>query len=73
MCNHPSLKWGQVFGSEQFVDYGQPVLLGFGKVPFNPVGTMLTLAYGLADKSKDGRRLREIYDIWSNMIGGQRL
>ena len=64
-----SLKWDQIFGSKRFVDYGQPVLVGFGKVPFNPVRMMLTLAYGLARKSKDGQGLRRIYDIWSNMIG----
>jgi hypothetical protein len=67
--NHPSLKWDQIFGSKRFVDYGQPVLVGFGKAPFNPVRMMLTLAYGLAAKTKDGQRLRGIYDIWSNMIG----
>ena len=67
--NYPSLKWDQIFGSKRFVDYGQPVLVGFGKAPFNPVSMMLTLAYGLADKTKDGQRLRGIYDIWSKMIG----
>ena len=67
--NNSSLKWDQIFGSKRFVDYGQPVLVGFGKVPFNPVRMMLTLAYGLAKKSKDGQGLRGIYEIWSNMIG----
>jgi hypothetical protein len=36
--NHPSLKWDQPFGSKRFIDYRQPVLMGFrGKVPFIPV------------------------------------
>ena len=67
--NNSSLTWDQIFGSKRFVDYGQPVLVGFGKVPFNPLRMMITLAYGLASKSKDGQGLRSIYDIWSNMIG----
>jgi hypothetical protein len=29
---------------------------------------MTTLAYGLADKRQTGRRLREIYDIWSKKV-----
>ncbi len=67
--NNSTLKWGQIFGSKRFVDYGQPVLVGFGKVPFNPVRMMLTLAYGLADQTHDGQRLRGIYDIWWKNIG----
>lgn len=66
--NNSSLKWDQIFGSKRFVNYGQPVLVGFGKVPLNPLRMMITLAYGLANKSKDDQGLRGIYDIWSNMI-----
>ena len=67
--NHPSLKWGQLFGSRKSIDYGQPVLLGFrGKVPFNPVRMLTTLEYGLTRGSKTGNELREIYDIWSAMV-----
>jgi len=67
--NNSSLKWDQIFGSKRFVDYGEPVVVGFGKVPFSPVRMMLTLAYGLAGKTKDGQGLRGIYDIWWKMIG----
>jgi hypothetical protein len=64
--NDASMKWDQIFGSKRFIDYGQPVLVRVGtKVPFNPVRIMLSLAYGLADKQYNGRRLREIYDICS--------
>ena len=68
--NHPSLKWDQPFGGKRFVDYGQPVLAGFwdGKVPFNAVSTVVTVAYGLQRQSCTGARLREIYDIWSSNI-----
>ena len=69
--NNPPLKWDQPFGSRRFIDYGQPVLVPFhhGKVPFNPVRSLVTLAYGLRDKDYTGKRLREIYDIWSKSIG----
>lgn len=67
--NNSSLKWDQFFGSKRFIDYGQPVLVGFGKVPFNPLRMMRTLAYGLAEKTYGGQGLRDIYDIWSKMIG----
>jgi hypothetical protein len=69
--NHPSVKMDQPFGSKRYIDYGQPVLVGFhgGKVPFNPVGLVVTLAYGLRNNTRTGEGLREIYDIWSKSIG----
>ena len=66
--NHTGLRWDQPFGSKRFVDYGQPVLVGFGKVPFNPVSMMVTQAYGLADHTRKPEALRGIYDIWSKLI-----
>lgn len=65
--NHPALEWFQPFGNKKYVDYGQPVLSGFGKMFFNPVRIAVTLAYSFSDKSKTGGRLLEIYDYWSNL------
>lgn len=65
--NRHSLQWSQPFGNKKFIDYGQPVLTGFGAVPFNPVRMMVTLAYGLVSGSKTGKSLRELYTIWSNL------
>lgn len=65
---HPTLRWDQPFGNKKFVDYGQPVLMEFGVVPFNPVRMLVTLAYGVASKSDSGKSLRELYDIWSKLI-----
>jgi hypothetical protein len=64
MRNHPSLNWDQPFGSKKFIDYGQPVLVGFfaQNIPWNPVGVAVTLVYGLARKTKTEMALREIYD-----------
>jgi len=66
--NHASLRWDQPFGNKKFVDYGQPVLEGFGAAPFNPARMLVTLAYGIFGKRKDGSSLRNLYDIWAKMI-----
>lgn len=63
--NQSLLQWSQEFGNKKFIDYGQPVLVNFSSAPFNPVRMMVTLAYGLADKTWNGRRLREVYDYWA--------
>ena len=65
--NRPALEWTQPFGKKNFVDYGQPVLVGFCAAPFNPVHMVVTLAYGLIRQSKTGKSLREIYDILSKL------
>jgi len=65
---YPSLHWEQPFGNKKFVDYGQPVLVPFKPAPFNPVRMMVTLAYGLSTKTKSGEKLREIYEIWSQLV-----
>ncbi len=35
---------------------------------WRPDKTPASLASGLADKTRDGRRLRELYDYWVNQI-----
>lgn len=69
--NFPGLQWIQPFGGKTSIDYGQPVLSGFGVKNFNPVHMAVTLTYGLANKTKTGTRLRELYDIWANMVDPQ--
>lgn len=66
--NYPTIRWDQQFGSKNFVDYGQPVLVGFGVVPFNPVRVAITLAYGIAKGQSNSSRLREIYNIWAEKV-----
>ena len=68
MKNLPGLRWEHPLGSPKFVDYGQPVLRGSGRVPLNPVRVVVTLAYGIARKPQRGQRLRELYDIWSKKL-----
>lgn len=66
--NHSSLHWEQSFRNKKEVDYGQPVLVGFGAVPFNPVRMLVTLAYGLVNNQKSAKSLRDLYDCWADML-----
>jgi hypothetical protein len=69
--NHSSLRWDQQFlkvRGKKFIDYGQPVLVGFGAVACNPIRLTDVLAYSLADGGATGSRLRQLYDIWSAKI-----
>lgn len=68
LAKHPSLKWDQRLRAMRSVDYGQPVLAEFNPAPFNPVRMMVTNAYGLVSGNRNGRDLREIYDIWEKKI-----
>lgn len=65
---HPQLTWKQFTDDKQFADYGQPVLVGFGKVPLNPVRIAVTFAYGIAARKQTGKRLRELFSYWSNQV-----
>ncbi len=66
--NLPDLKWILVEKPKNDVDFQQPVLKGTGRLVFNPVSTMVTLAYGFARNNKSPGRLRELYDIWANLL-----
>lgn len=63
--NLPGTRWDQPLKNKKFADYGQPVIMGFGTVPLNPVRIAVTLAYAFAAKEQPGKRLRELYDVWS--------
>ena len=63
----PGTRWGQPLRNPNSADYGQPVIMGFGRVPLNPVSIVVTLAYGFAAKKHSGDRLRALYDVWSKM------
>lgn len=66
--NLPDLQWMLVEKPKNDMDFQQPVLKGTGRLVFNPVSTMVTLAYGFARNNKSPDRLREIYDIWANLL-----
>jgi hypothetical protein len=59
--------WDQTLKNQRFADYGQPVIMGFGSVPLNPVRIIVSTAYGIASKERGGGRLRELYGTWTKM------
>jgi len=63
----PGTKWEQYFGNKRDADYGQPVIMGFGVVPLNPVSIIVTLAYGISRGKRSGGRLSELYDTWAKL------
>jgi hypothetical protein len=65
--NFPNLSWDQPMADKKFVDFGQMVLLGLGKVPFNPVRITITFCYGIGGGQQTGKRLGEIYDYWARL------
>jgi hypothetical protein len=65
--NLPGTKWDQPLKNERFADYGQPVIMGFGTVPLNPIRIVVTLAYALASGEQSGARLKALYDTWTKL------
>lgn len=65
--NLEGTRWDQLLKSKNAEEYGQPVIVGFGSIPMNPVHLVVTLAYGIASGNKTGERLRELYTIWSKL------
>jgi hypothetical protein len=63
--NLAGTRWEQPLRNSKFADYGQPVIMGFGTVPLNPVRIAVTLAYAYSAKEQSGNRLRALYDVWS--------
>ena len=60
----PHVHWKQE-AAKRDVDYGQPVLVGFGKATLNPMRIMITFAYGIAASTSRPERLLEIVRYWS--------
>ena len=66
--NIPGTKWDQPLKNAKFVDYGQPVIMGFGSVPMNPVRLAVTTAYAISKKKPAG--LGSLYETWVKMKRG---
>ncbi|MBC7251337.1 MAG: hypothetical protein H5T62_13750 [Anaerolineae bacterium] len=66
--NCPGLRWVMVKKPRSDADFQQPVLVGVGKPVFNPIAILVTYAYGIARRSKGPERLKELYDIWANLL-----
>jgi len=68
--NNPRLRLTQMLKARNNADYGQPVIVGSGPVPLNPVAIIVTLAYGLVSRNKAGSRLRQLHDVWAEKLAG---
>ena len=62
------LHWKLITKPIRSIDFQQPVLIGQGKVAFNPVRLVMVYAYGCIDGTRGSEGLREIYEIWSNLL-----
>lgn len=65
LANLPGTRWDQLFENRKFVDYGQPVIMGFGAVPLNPIRIVVMNAYGISRGQPS--RIRGIHDWWARM------
>jgi hypothetical protein len=61
-------RWEQKMNGMRDINFGQPVVVGTGKVPMNPVRLCVTLAYGIPKKMRRGGELRQLYDIWAENL-----
>jgi hypothetical protein len=65
--NYSHLEWHQPLKDKKFADFGQIVLLGFGRAILNPVRILVTFCYGTASGKVTGKRLSEVYGYWSRL------
>jgi hypothetical protein len=57
--------WEQPLDNKKVADYGQPVIMGCGSVPLNPVRVLLGIAYVVS--ANQPARLGELYETWAHM------
>lgn len=67
--NFPSLRWDQILKGKRDINYGQPVLVGFGIVPLNPVRVMIVLAHQFILKTEVGTGLFNVHNHWASKVG----
>lgn len=68
ITNVQGLRWEIVTKPKKDVNFHQPVLTNGGYLVFNPVGIVLTYAYGIVQGTKGPNRLRELYEIWAKTL-----
>jgi hypothetical protein len=64
---HPKLHWGYKADNKKFVDYGQPIIVGFGLAVLNPVRIAVNFAYGITEGTKSAERLCQLYKYWADL------
>ncbi len=68
--NNQNIEWVAFVNNKSSVDYGQPVLSGFGKRVLNPLLIAVNMAYGVTRGTLDGERLTQLYKVWSDLSRG---
>jgi hypothetical protein len=61
----PHTYWKQSLDDKRLNNYGRPVLAGFGKVPFDPIGLVTTIAYRIGDGKALGEDIFKVFAIWA--------
>lgn len=64
LAARPSARWDQDLKRKQFVDYGQPTIVGLGVVPLNPIRIAISTAYGISDGRRQASDLKAAFDYW---------
>ncbi len=65
--HYPHLEWDQPLKDKKFADFGQMMLLGFGRATLNPVRIVVTFCYGIAGGKQTAKRFDEVYGYWSRL------
>lgn len=68
LCNLSGTRWDQCFGSKKAADYGEPVLMGFGPVPLNPVRIAVVIARKVSHNKHNANELLDVYCVWAKKI-----
>jgi hypothetical protein len=63
----PGTQWDLVMKSRSFIDYGRPIITGFGLAKMNPVRIALTIAYKGMKGTATAGELREAYEVWAKL------
>ncbi len=63
------LSWTQNLTARHYVDYGQPVIKGFGRVELNPVSVVHIIMAQLLDNRETEDAFYNIYRVWEKTIG----
>jgi len=66
--NVENAKWVQKTTAKRSIDFNLPVLSTGGRMVFNPTNLMITYAYGIARGTKKPEGLRELYEIWKDIL-----
>ena len=63
----PRLTWDIVQKPKSDVSFNQPVLVGFGSVPLDPIQVSTTQAFGIVRGSRDGTAWQRVFEYWSTL------